>query len=94
MALITTNGQYIKVTGASENSEHVRFLIFKDAEQRSRYPNLDTFEQYVTDSVYSADIAGLLNGTADAEKTIQQNVLTACYAALKLNPSFSDAVDA
>ncbi len=94
MALLTQNGNYVKATRMTTDQQSVEFIIFKDAEQRSRYPEqLSEFEQYKLDTVYVPHLKELLNAIADGEKSVQANILTACYLAMKQDSRFAESQD-
>lgn len=95
MALITSEGRYVKVLYPSSDFQRVQYLIFRNADQRSRYPDaLEPFETFKQDSLYTPGLLGLLGETANGGETIFNNVIAACYAALKNDSQFSEAQDA
>lgn len=95
MALLTTDGRYVKALGYDYSRNVVHAMMFRDKDQRAHWPdNLDRFDQVVLEvSPLLAGPSGL-DQMADSGKTILENVLAVCYASLKADQKFKGAVDA
>ena len=82
MALINKEtGEYIKVDGFTLKDKAVKVKIYKDKparENTTKYDAILELTHYVNDEL---DI----NALADNAKTIEENVLIACYNALKVS---------
>lgn len=92
MAIRLTNGNYIKAVGYDYLRMVVHAIVFNDEAQRLRWPdNLTPFEHSVLQTA-ALPVDGL-DAKADSKKSVKDNVLDACYAALKLDPRFAEGVD-
>jgi hypothetical protein len=84
------NGNYYRVEETKASG--VLFRVYKDADQRSRDKagTLDTFET-TTQEHKTLDVD--LTVKADATKSIQDNLVTAGYTALKGTEEFAGSTD-
>ncbi len=100
MALLSKDGRYAKVIGVNydkiHNNHSSQIAIFKDEDQRNRYdiqgglnPN-ETVETTIFNT--SGQIVEQFNKNASSVKTVQDNLLTAIYRAMKIE-LFSDWTD-
>ncbi len=90
MALKNECGNYLRVAG-SNNKDLIHIEIFKSADVR--HGQRDEFDNVMLRSEYLPALDQLLSAAADAQKSIHDNTLTACYLSLKEHPDFSYWMD-
>lgn len=84
-----STGEYIKVTGFQADfpagNLNIQYLKFANLEQRIRYDSgLGEFEIFITGQYNGFGyIENAMNTNADNNKSVKDNLLSACYSALK-----------
>ena len=91
MSLILPTGEYLAIEEVTRPC--VTYRLHKDAEQRARY-KAGTMDKYEITSQQTCACEVLLSDRVDADKSIQENLVTAGYIALKAQEEFSTAIDA
>lgn len=100
MALINnTTGEYLKIYNVHvelKNKNHIyHYIIFANQEQRQRYDDqlnqYETFKRGVYNS--SVQIDNIISTNANSNKSVKDNLITACYTAMKTDEIFSNWID-
>lgn len=90
MALQNESGNYLRVAGAN-NKDLIHIEIYRSADVR--HGQRDEFDNVTLRSEYLPSLEQMLSATADARKSINDNILTACYLSLKGHPDFTNWMD-
>lgn len=91
MSLILPTGEYLAIEEVTKSS--VTYRLHKDADQRARYKD-GIMDKYEVTSQQTCTCEVLLSENVDPDKSIQENLVTAGYVALKAQEEFSTAIDA
>lgn len=94
MALLLTTGDYLAVESVdpSINPTNVVFRLYQDADARKRFKagKMGKFETTIQDNRI---VTVVFSKLSDPLKSINDNIITAAYEALKTLPDFSKASD-
>lgn len=90
MALQNESGNYLRVAGTN-NIDFVQIELFKSA--GVRHGRRDEFDHVLLRAEYLPALEQMLSQAANANKSIRDNILTACYLALKEHPDFATWTD-
>ena len=90
MALMNENGNYLRVTGTN-NEDLVSTELFRSASER--HGGMDEFGKALMRTDYAPSVHSLLDSPANANKTIRENIVSACYAALKSLEEYRNWID-
>jgi hypothetical protein len=100
MALVnSTTGEYLKIYDVHielKNELHtISYIIFADEAQRQRYDNGLSEYETVKRGIYNSSVQlnTAINVSADSNKSIKNNLLTAGYDVMKVDEIFSNWID-
>lgn len=79
MALTLANGNYIKIKDGSITATGLQYYVFKDKAAREAM----TAEQLAAQHAIQLAMTIVMTGTADATKTVQDNLKTIAYEQMK-----------
>ncbi len=91
MALKNADGHYTKITRVDTERSRIYIETFSSATARNA--KLNEFQQSKVDSIHCGKLAEAMAKSANSHKTIENNLISAGYVALKNEPDYRDMTD-